>query len=133
MAQAKSTITCDLAATGMFALLLCAFAVRANAQSIENGTGVVCDSATHVEQFIALRGDSKSAVEQINTESKSRVCEILHIAFLVGGIVADASNDKGTWQIRKILVVGIYLGRVINSVPPYEKYTAFLTSKTSPI
>jgi hypothetical protein len=103
------------------------------AQNIENGVGVICDSPQQVEQIIALRTDFKSAVEEINTQNKSRVCEILNIAFLVGGIIAEASNDKGTWQIRKILIVGLYLGRVMNSVQPYQKYTAFLTSKASPI
>ena len=79
------------------------------------------------------RTDFKSAVEELNTQNNSRVCEILNVAFLVGGIVAEASNDKGTWQIRKILIVGLYLGRIMNSVQPYQKYTAFLTSKAAPI
>jgi hypothetical protein len=86
-----------------------------------------------VEQVIILRSDFKSAVEEINAQIKSRVCEIINIAFLVGGIVAEASNNKGTWQIRKILIVGLYLGRIMNSVQPYQKYTAFLMSKAAPI
>jgi len=121
------------ATTAMFASLLLAMTVAGKTQDIENGVGVICDSPQQVEQIIALRADFKSAVEEINAQNKSRVCEILNIAFLVGGIVAEASNDKGTWQIRKILVVGLYLGRVMNSVQPYQKYTAFLTSKASPI
>jgi hypothetical protein len=53
----------------------------------------------------------------------------LNVAFLVGGIVAEASNDDGTWQIRKVLIVGLYLGPIMSSVRPYEKYSASLTSK----
>jgi hypothetical protein len=121
------------ATAAMFASFLLAMTVAGKTQDIENGVGVICDSPGQVEQIIALRADFKSAVEEINAQNKSRVCEILNIAFLVGGIVAEASNDKGTWQIRKILVVGLYLGRVMNSVQPYQKYTAFLTSKASPI
>jgi hypothetical protein len=121
------------ATAAMFASLLLAMTVAGGTQNIENGVGVICDSPQQVEQIIALRADFKSAVEEINAQNKSRVCEILNIAFLVGGIVAEASNDKGTWQIRKILIVGLYLGRVMNSVQPYQKYTAFLTSKASPI
>jgi hypothetical protein len=86
-----------------------------------------------VEQIVTTRADFKRAVEEINAQNKSRVCEIINIAFLVGGIVAEASNDKGTWQIRKILIVGLYLGPIMNSVQPYQKYTAFLTSKAAPI
>jgi hypothetical protein len=121
------------AIAAMFVSFLLAMTVAGGTQNIENGVGVICDSPQQVEQIIALRTDFKSAVEEINTQNKSRVCEILNIAFLVGGIVAEASNDKGTWQIRKILIVGLYLGRVMNSVQPYQKYTAFLTSKASPI
>ena len=121
------------ATAAMFASFLLAMTVAGKTQDIENGVGVICDSPGQVEQIIALRADFKSAVEEINAQNKSRVCEILNIAFLVGGIVAEASNDKGTWQIRKILIVGLYLGRVMNSVQPYQKYTAFLTSKASPI
>jgi hypothetical protein len=121
------------AIAAMFVSFLLAMTVAGGTQNIENGVGVICDSPQQVEQNIALRTDFKSAVEEINTQNKSRVCEILNIAFLVGGIVAEASNDKGTWQIRKILIVGLYLGRVMNSVQPYQKYTAFLTSKASPI
>jgi hypothetical protein len=121
------------ATAAMFVSFLLAMTLDGRSQNIENGVGVICDSPQQVEQIIALRTDFKSAVEEINEQNKSRVCEILNIAFLVGGIVAEASNDKGTWQIRKILVVGLYLGRVMNSVQPYQKYTAFLTSKASPI
>jgi hypothetical protein len=129
----RKRIISILATTAMFVSLLLAMTVVGETQNIENGVGVICDSPQQVEQIIALRTDFKSAVEEINAQNKSRVCEILNIAFLVGGIVAEASNDKGTWQIRKILIVGLYLGRVMNSVQPYQKYTAFLTSKASPI
>jgi hypothetical protein len=103
------------------------------AQTIENGIGVICESPQQVEQFISLDIDSTTAVEQINLENKGRVCEIRGVAFLVGGIVSEASNDKGVWQIRKILIVGLYVGRRMSPVQPYEKFTAFLMSKAAPI
>jgi hypothetical protein len=129
----RNAIKCIVAAAGMSVLVVLAMTVEGGAQSIENGVGVVCDSAEQVEQIVTTRTDFKSAVEEINVQNKSRVFEILNVAFLVGGIVAEASNDKGTWQIRKILIVGLYLGRIMNSVQPYQKYTAFLTSKAAPI
>jgi hypothetical protein len=101
-----------LEAAAMCVLILCVTALEGRAQNIENGVGVICDSPQQVEQMIALRTDSKSAVAEINAQNNSRVCEILNVAFLVGGIIAEASNDKGTWQIRKILIVGLYLGGV---------------------
>jgi hypothetical protein len=129
----RKAIKYILAIVGMFVPVLFAITVGVRAQNIENGVGVVCDSPQQVEQLIKLRTDFNSAVEEINAQNNSRVCEILNVAFLVGGIIAEASNDKGTWQIRKILILGLYLGRVMSSVQPYQKYTAFLTSKAEPI
>jgi hypothetical protein len=122
-----------LAAVGMATLSFFSMIVGADAQSIENGVGVLCDSPAQVEQFIKLGADSQAAVAQINAQSKSLVCEILNVAFLVGGIVAESSNDIGTWQIRRILVVGVIIGRSTSPVQPYQKYTAFIISKASPI
>ena len=122
-----------LAIALMHAPVLFAMTVEGCAQNIENGVGVVCDSPRQIEQMITLASDSKSAVAEINSQNKSRVCEILDIAFLVGGIIAEASNDKGTWQIRKILIVGMIVGSITTPVQPYPKYTAFLTSKAAPI
>jgi hypothetical protein len=129
----RRSAKCFLSAGGRSAVAFLAATIAAEAQGIEKGNGVVCDSPQHVEQMIALRTDSRTAVEEINTQSNERVCEILNIAFLVGAVVGEASNDKGSWQIRKILIVGIYLGPIMNSVQPYQKYTAFLTSKAAPI
>ena len=125
----KYLLTC----AGTFVLVHFAMTVGARAQNIENGVGVVCDSPQQVEQVIMRRTDFKRAVEELNTQNNLRVCEILNVAFLVGDIVAKASNDKGTWQIRKILIVGLHLGRIMSTVQPYQKYSAFLTSKAAPI
>ena len=110
-----------LASVGVYALGLFAITFEGRAQQIENGVGVVCDSPQQIEQMITLASDSKSAVAEINSQNKSRVCEILDIAFLVGGIIAEASNDKGTWQIRKILIVGMIVGSITTPVQPYPK------------
>ena len=126
----RKTIRCILAAAG---IILFGATVRVQAQNIENGTGVVCDSPQQVEQFIALDIDTKDAIGRINAQSGSGVCEFLDAAYLVGAVVREASNDKGTWQIRKILIVGLIIGRVTAPVQPYQKYTAFIISKASPI
>ena len=122
-----------LAAAGMTMQVVFSAPRGASAQNIENGVGVVCETPSQVEEFIALQTDIRSAVEQINAESKSQVCEVLNVAFLVGAVVAQSVNDKGTWQIRKILIVGLVIGGNVSPVQPYQKYSAFIVSKTSPI
>jgi hypothetical protein len=131
--RTRKAFTCVLEAVGLCAFILCASAVEGRAQTVENGVGVICDSPQQVEQMITLRTDFKNGVAEINAQNNSRVCEILNVAFLVGGIITEASNDKGTWQIRKILIVGLIIGPITNSVQPYQKYSAFLISKAAPI
>jgi hypothetical protein len=114
-----------LATAGMFVIIHSALTIGTRAQNIENGVGVICDSPQQVEQVIILRSDFKSAVEEINAQNNSPVCEILNIAFLVGGVISEASNDKGTWQIRKILIVGLYLGSIMSSVQPTRSTRRF--------
>jgi len=107
--------------------------VSVEAQRIERGNGVVCDSPQLVEQFIALHTDTPKAIEQINAQSASGGCEFLDSSYIVGGVVGEASNADGTWEIRRILIVGLIVGRVRKPVLPYEKYTAFIISRASPL
>jgi hypothetical protein len=103
-------------------------------QQIERGNGVVCDSPHQVERFIALDIDTNDAIARINAESPSgSTCEFIEAEYIVGGIVGDASNAKGSWEIRKVLIVGLIIGRVRKPVLAYEKYTAFIISKASPL
>lgn len=129
----RTRVVCHMAATGLCALLTLAPTQQGGAQAIENGVGVVCDSPQQVEQFIASRTDTKGAIDEINAQSQSVVCALVDAAFLVGAVVGEASNDKGTWQIRRILIVGLIIGRVTTPVQPYEKYTAFIIAKATPI
>ena len=122
-----------LVATGLTTACLFGAGARVEAQQIERGNGVVCDSPQLVEQFIALHIDTQKAIEQINAQSKSGGCEFLDSSYIVGGVVGEASNGDGTWEIRKILIVGLIVGRVRKPVLPYQKYTAFITSRTSPL
>ena len=122
-----------VAAAGMTIHAVFSAIPGADAQNIESGVGVICETASQVEEFIALKSDIRSAVEQINVQSEARVCEVLNVAFLAGAVVAHSSNDKGTWEIRKILVVGLVIGGNVSPVQPYQRYTAFIISKASPI
>ncbi len=103
-------------------------------QQIERGNGVVCNSPQQVERFITLDIDTNDAIARINAESPSgSTCEYIEAEYIVGGIVGDASNTKGIWEIRKVLIVGLIVGRVRKPVLAYEKYTAFIISKASPL
>jgi len=103
-------------------------------QQIERGNGVVCDSPQQVARFITLDIDTNDAIARINAESPSgSTCEFIEAEYIVGGIVGDALNTKGDWEIRKVLIVGLIVGRVRTPVLAYGKYTAFIISKASPL
>jgi hypothetical protein len=123
-----------LASALSIAVLFFSIAAGMAEQQIERGNGVVCDSPHQVERFIALDIDTNEAIARINAESPSgSTCEFIEAEYIVGGIVGEASNLKGTWEIRKVLIVGLIVGRVRKPVLAYEKYTAFIVSKTSPL
>lgn len=82
-------------------------------QQIERGNGVACDSPHQVERLIALDIDTNEAIAWINAESPSgSTCEFIEAEYIVG----DASNTKGIWEIRKVLIVGLVVGRVMKPV-----------------
>ena len=121
----------------LFATLLtiaafCIFGMKtAHAQhSVVTGYGIVCDEASQVERYLALQGDNESLIEQINKETKPHVCELLNVAFYIGPIIKNVTNEDGTWHIRRILVVGLVTEEGVRSVQPAAQYTAFLFSKS---
>jgi hypothetical protein len=121
-------------ALGAAAVLFLGITTGVEAQRIDRGNGVVCDSPQQVEQFIALDIDTKDAIARINAESPSgRTCEFIEAEYIVGGIVGDASNAQGSWEIRKVFIVGLIIGSVRKPVLAYVKYTAFVISKASPL
>jgi hypothetical protein len=121
-------------ALGAAVVLIVGITAGMTAQQIDRGNGVVCNSPQQVERFIALDIDTEHAVARINAESPSgSACEFIEAEYIVGGIVGDASNAKGTWEISKVLIVGLIVGRVRKPVIAYEKYTAFIVSKASPL
>jgi hypothetical protein len=90
------------------AVLLFGIAAGMAEQQIDRGNGVVCDSPQQVERFIALDIDTNDAIARINAENPSgSTCEFIEAEYIVGGIVGDASNTKGIWEIRKVLIVGL--------------------------
>jgi hypothetical protein len=129
----STTIRCLLVVAGLVILCFLSTSVTVHAQQIETGNGVVCDSPQLVERFIALRIETQKAIEQINAQSSSGSCEFLVSSYIVGGIVGEASNADGTWEIRKILIVGLIIGRTRKPLLAYQKFTAFIISKAPPL
>jgi len=89
-------------------LLLC---LPAQAQRVEVGTGVLCDTQKQMERFVALfDGDEETAVNAVNAESNDpSACGFGTIAYVRGPEIATAPARTGTstFHIVRVLVVAV--------------------------
>jgi hypothetical protein len=104
------------------------FAVPAQAQEVELGPGLVCDTQTQVERFVALfNGDALAAVNAVNAEMHDpTACGLANMAFVRGPQLATARNKDTTFDIVQILVVGVANeAGGVQSVTPAVFYSLF--------
>jgi hypothetical protein len=106
------------------ALLSCAPAL---AQEFEIGSGVVCDRIEQAERYIALfNGNTDETLTQINTEANSNdACAVVSVAFVRGRKVSKVTNDQGTFEVVRILIVGLTTRNGIQSTSPFVQFTLF--------
>jgi hypothetical protein len=81
----------------------------AQAQKIEVDSGVFCDTQKQVERVVALfDGNTEKAVKAVNSEQHDpTACVGGTLAFIRGPEVATARTKNGTFNIVRVLVVGI--------------------------
>jgi hypothetical protein len=76
---------------------------------VEVGTGIVCDTQKQMERFVALfHGEAKAAVKAVNAEEGDPdACLVGTIAYVRGPDIGTARTQDATFQIVRVLVVGI--------------------------
>jgi hypothetical protein len=91
----------------LLSVLLCS---SVQAQKIEVGTGIVCDTQKQMERFVALfHEDADAAVKAVNAEEDDpNACVFGTIAYVRGPDIATARAPNATFQIVRVLVVGIF-------------------------
>jgi hypothetical protein len=101
----------------LLTLLLC---LPAQAQETEYGTGLICDTQQQAEQLVAqFHGDMGAAVSAVNaTEHDPKACGIATVAFVRGPKLATARSKDATFQIVRILIVGVSTPTGFRSVVP---------------
>jgi hypothetical protein len=107
-----------------FSVALALFPKTAPAQhQTYQGIGVVCDEPEQVARYVrAKEGDG--ALAAINAE-KPNSCAIMKVAFFMGETREKIATSSGTWQITKILIVGVDIGQGIQEVVPTVQWSAF--------
>jgi hypothetical protein len=98
----------------------------ATAQEAHDGTGLVCDTAEQVEQFLALsktENDLSAVIEAVNTAAGNpQACGLAKIRF----VAEEEVQQTGTFKILRVLVVGFNDGEKWFAVePPHLQFTIF--------
>jgi hypothetical protein len=107
----------------LLSVLLCS---SVQAREVEVGTGIVCDTQKQMERFVALfHEDADAAVKAVNTEEDDpNACVLGTIAYVRGPDIAMARTPNATFQIVRILVVGIFTEAGFRATIPAAFFSA---------
>jgi hypothetical protein len=85
------------------------FGPGAQAQEVELGPSLICDTEKQVERFIALYdGDAQAAISAVNSEVHDpTACGLVNTAYVRGRQLAMARNKDTTFGVVEVLVLGI--------------------------
>jgi hypothetical protein len=102
------------------------FDPAAQAQEVELGTSLICNTEKQVERFIALYdGDAQAAVNAVNSEDPT-ACGFVNTAYVRGRQLATARNKEIAFGVVEILVLGIVDEEgSVESVNPAVFYSLF--------
>jgi len=106
--------------------VLC-FDPAAQAQEVQLGPSLICNTEKQVERFIALYdGDTQAAVNAVNSEVQDpTACGFVNTAY-VRGQLATARNKDITFGVVELLVLGIVDEEgSVESVTPAVFYSLF--------
>jgi hypothetical protein len=89
------------------------------------GPALVCDTQAQVERFVALYdGNVERTIEAVNGEqAEPNACGLATIAYVPGPPVAMASNTTGTYQVVRLLVVGVLTENGMQAAQPTPLYS----------
>ena len=104
----------------LFGILAFLQSAPAGAADVETGVAPVCDTQKHVERLASLMDYStKSAIHTVNSEERDpRACRIANMAYLRGDRIGTVRTQEATFEIVKILVVGMMSGQSIQETGP---------------
>ena len=103
-------------------LFLC---LPAQAQEIQIGSTLACDTEQQVQRFVSLyRGDAADAAKTVNAEAKDpTACDMVAAAYVSGPEIATVRTQSRTYRIVRILVVGIVTAAGIAPAEPSMFYS----------
>jgi hypothetical protein len=109
------------------------FGVPAQAQEVEVGASLICDTQEQVEQFVTLfDGDAQSAVEGVNAaDHDPTACAVSTMAYVRGPKLATTRSKDTTFEIVRILVLGVVTEEGVQSMTPAPYFSVFAVDEIS--
>ena len=108
---------------------LCAPALAADysAADYEVGSVLFCDTKAQAERFVTLfAGDAEAAVIAVNAEVQNpTACALMDVAFMRGSQVGTVRHADNTFEIVRILVVGLSTTSGVKPVRPAAYFSLF--------
>lgn len=97
-------------------------------QRVEIDTNLICDTQQQVERFVSLldenKGSAEGAIASVNRESKTQdACVIATAAYLRTGVVSTVKNHEATFDVTRIVVIGVYTVNGLERSLPTEFFT----------
>jgi hypothetical protein len=78
------------------------------------------------------KGSAEAAIEGVNQENKTQdVCTIATTAFRRSGVAGTVKNGDTTFDVTRIVVVGVYTLKGLERSMPTEFFTIFPRADTS--
>jgi hypothetical protein len=100
------------------------------AREIEADTALICDTQRQAERVATiLRSDAagiKTAVSHVNDEESSpSACGLADVEFLRGETIATIRTGGETFQIARIMVIGLVGEKGVQDVTPQFYFSVF--------
>jgi hypothetical protein len=111
----------------LLALPLLILGSSAQAQEVEVGAALLCDTQQQVERYVSVYdGDALSTINSVNAaEHDQTACGMNNIVYVRGQRVAVARNKDKTFYIAPILVLGIVTEQGVRSMAPTRYFSGF--------
>ena len=97
-------------------------------ERVEIDTNLFCDTQQQVERFVSLLdqngGSAEAAIASVNDESKTPdACVIATAAYRRAGVAGTAKNNEATFDVTRIVVIGVYTVNGLERSMPAEFFT----------
>ena len=95
---------------------------------VEIDTNLFCDTPQQVERFVLLldenKGSAEAAIAAVNQENKTQdACVIATAAYRRAGVTSTVKNREATFDVTRIVVLGIYTVKGLERSLPTEFFT----------